>query len=222
MNRNARWLTGLAALLMFAAFAFPLWHIRLLAPQYPEGLGLLIHVNTVTGVSETDLANINSLNHYIGMKAIDPAAIPVLRIMPWILGALAATGLMVAFAGRRRLLVAWLGGFLALAIVGLVEFWRWEYDYGHNLDLEQAIIKVPGMTYQPPLIGSKQLLNFTAISMPTTGAILLGIAFLLGLVAVVLSVRAARATPAARVTQGPTDGVPFRGARAELEPLGGR
>lgn len=49
----------------------------------------------------------------------------------------------------------------------MVDFWRWEYDYGHNLDPNAAII-VPGMAYQPPLIGFKQLLNFGAYSIPDT------------------------------------------------------
>jgi copper chaperone NosL len=64
--------------------------------------------------------------------------------------------------------------------VGLWDFWRWEYDYGHNLDMEKAIIIVPDMTYQPPLIGSKQLLNFTATAWPGLGTIALGISFLTG------------------------------------------
>ena len=42
------------------------------------------------------------------------------------------------------------------------------------------------MTYQPPLIGSKQLLNFTAESWPAAGAIL-GVAFALGIAALVVA-----------------------------------
>ena len=193
MTRNARALMALAALLMIGAFALPLWHIRLLAPQYPEGLGLFIHVNTVRGAGPNDLHNINGLNHYIGMKAIDPEAIPVLHVMPWVLGALIAGGLLVALVGRRKLLVAWLGAYATAALLGLFEFWKWERDYGRNLDFENAIIKVPGMTYEPPIIGAKQLLNFTAISLPAAGAILLGVAFLLAAYSLFVSVRAARA-----------------------------
>jgi len=44
----------------------------------------------------------------------------------------------------------------------------WSYDYGHDLD-PNAAIKIPGMTYQPPLIGSKQLLNIKATSLPDIG-----------------------------------------------------
>lgn len=42
------------------------------------------------------------------------------------------------------------------------------YKYGHNLD-PHAAIKVDGQSYQPPLVGYKQLLNFTALSMPDKG-----------------------------------------------------
>jgi copper chaperone NosL len=50
----------------------------------------------------------------------------------------------------------------------MIDFYRWEYNYGHNLD-STAPIQVPGMAYQPPLIGFKQLLNFGAYSMPAAG-----------------------------------------------------
>ena len=224
MTRMARVLTALAALLMVGGFVVPLWQIRLLAPQYPEGLGLSIYVNTVRGMTENDLANINSLNHYIGMKAIDPGAIPVLNIMPWVLGLLAVGGLIVALAGRRKLLAAWLGAYATAAILGLFEFWKWEHDYGRNLDLEHAIIKIPGMSYEPPLIGSKQLLNFTAISLPAAGALLLGAAFLLGAYALFSSIRAARAarleraSKSAALKESPGTGV----TTARLQPAGNR
>ncbi|MEO7501111.1 MAG: hypothetical protein ABIW94_00600, partial [Gemmatimonadaceae bacterium] len=170
-----------------------LWHVRLTAPQYPEGLGMNIRINTVEGATETDLNNINGLNHYIGMKVIDPQTIPELRFMPWVVGALILSGLVVAAVGRRKILYFWLAGFLTLGIVGLIDFWRWEYDYGHNLDAATAIIKIPGMSYQPPLIGTKQLLNFQAVSLPGTGGILAFVAFVLGLFAVILVVRQSRA-----------------------------
>ena len=181
MTRLSRVLLAIASVLLLGAFVFPLWRIELIAPQYPEGLGMLIRVNAVTGIKPNDLANINGLNHYIGMKAIEPDAIPELRVMPWVVGGLSVLGLVAAAFGRRRLVAVWLGAFVLLAVVGLIDFWKWEYDYGHNIDFEHAIIKVPGMTYQPPLIGTKQLLNFTAASWPAGGTVCLGAAFLLGL-----------------------------------------
>ncbi|HVW99102.1 MAG TPA: hypothetical protein VHA52_01465, partial [Candidatus Babeliaceae bacterium] len=62
----------------------------------------------------------------------------------------------------------WIGALLMTAVVGISDFWRWEYSYGHHLD-PHAAIKIPGMSYQPPLLGYKQLLNFTAGSFPAIG-----------------------------------------------------
>jgi hypothetical protein len=171
LSKRSRILLALAALLLAAAYVLPLWSVSLIAPQYPEGLGMRIWLNTISGAKPNDLENINNLNHYIGMKRIVPESIPELRLMPIAVGALLALGLAVAALGRRSLARVWVGLFLVLAVAGLIDFYRWEYDYGHNLDTEDAIIKVPGMNYQPPLIGSKKLLNFTATSYPALGGI---------------------------------------------------
>jgi hypothetical protein len=173
-------------LLSLGAYFLPLWEIELQAPQYPEGLGMQIWVSTIKGVKPNDLDSINNLNHYIGMRKIEPGSIPELKFMPWILAALVALGLVAAWSGRRGLVRSWLVAFLVLAALGLADFWKWGYDYGHNLDVENAIIKVPGMTYQPPLIGSKQLLNFRATSLPGAGTILMVTSVVLGFVALAL------------------------------------
>ena len=180
MSRTARLLTVAAGLLLLVLYVAPLWRITLVAPQYPEGLGMQIHINTVRGVGPNDLANINGLNHYIGMRHIEPDAIPVLRVIPWVVAILVAGGVLTAVVGRRALLYGWLGAFLVAGLVGMVTFWWWEYDYGHHLDVAQAIIKVPGMSYQPPLLGSRQILNFTATSYPAIGSWLASVAFMLG------------------------------------------
>jgi copper chaperone NosL len=71
-------------------------------------------------------------------------------------------------------------GYALLGLLGLVDFYLWGYDYGHNLD-PTAPIKIPGMSYQPPLIGSKELLNFTAVSFPHVGGVALVLAGVLGI-----------------------------------------
>jgi hypothetical protein len=129
---------------------------------------LNIRVSTIEGQKPHDLQNINGLNHYIGMDRIEPASIPELRFMPWVLGALVILGLATAASGSRKVLLTWTAVFLVAAVAGLADFYRWEYNYGHNLNPEAAI-RVPGLTYQPPLFGSKKLLNFTASSWPGTG-----------------------------------------------------
>jgi len=200
MSRLPRVLLALASGLLLLALALPLWRVNLIAPQYPEGLGMVIDAHTVRGATEQDLGNINELNHYIGMKTIEPSQIPELRVMPWLLVGLAVFAAGAALAGKRSVLLAWLVTFAALGLVGLWDFWKWEYSYGHDLDYAHAIIKVPGMSYQPPLIGSKQLLNFTATSWPASGTFLLALAFLLGVSALFIK---GRVEPVAKTKSAP-------------------
>jgi copper chaperone NosL len=188
MRPQTRVLLMIAALLMALAYVAPLWQIGLEAPQYPEGLGMSIWIDTITGQKPNDLNSINNLNHYIGMKAIVPDAIPELRAMPFIVGALLGFGLLAAAIGRRALLYVWTVSFALAALAGLADFWQWGYDYGHNLD-PTAAIKVPGLSYQPPIIGSKQLLNFTANSWPGLGGMALAGALLIGVALCAIELR---------------------------------
>ena len=115
VRSSSRIVLAVSALALVAGFFLPLWSISLEAPQYPEGIGLQIRVNTITGTKPHDLDNINKLNHYIGMKSIEPDAIPELELMPWVLGFLVLAGLAAAALGRRWMLFAWLA---LLAAVG--------------------------------------------------------------------------------------------------------
>ena len=189
MSKLGRIFLAIASCLTLGALATPLWRIQLFAPQYPEGLGMTIHAGSVRGATENDLRSINSLNHYIGMKAIEPEEIAELRVIPWLIAGLAAVGFVVAAVGRRRLTIAWLTSFAVLGVVGMWDFRHWEFEYGHDLDYAHAIIKVPGMTYEPPLIGSKQLLNFTASSWPDIGTLLIGTAFLIAVASLFVGAR---------------------------------
>lgn len=186
MSTRSRILLVIASLSLALVFVFPLWAVYLHAPQYPEGLGMLIRVNDIGGLKPNDLENINNLNHYIGMKRIVPDSINELRIMPYIVAGLMVLGLAAAAIGRRWMARAWVAVFAAVAIVGLADFYKWEYDYGHDLDFENAIIKIPGMNYQPPLIGTKQLLNFQATSLPAPGGYVLILSLALGVLSVII------------------------------------
>ena len=167
-----------AAILLLGTFLFPIWNIDLRAPQYPEGLGLRIWINQITGLKEGDLNLINNLNHYIGMKTIHPESIPELKIIPVVIIVFVLLGLAVGVLNKKWLKASWLILLLIVLSVGLYDFYLWGYEYGHNLD-PTAPIKVPGMTYQPPLIGTKQLLNMNAKSMPAMGTYLIILSVLL-------------------------------------------
>lgn len=164
LKRLTRILTALAALALVSAYFVPLWQILMWAPQYPEGLTMKIWINTLSG----EVRTISALNHYIGMKTIEVSMFPEFEYMVYIVGVIIAIGLLAAITNRRLGLFAFLGLIVAAGIGALVDFYLWGYDYGHNLNPE-APIKIEGMSYQPPLIGTKQLLNFTAFSGPDIG-----------------------------------------------------
>lgn len=160
----SRVLIAISALLMISAYYVPLWQILMWAPQYPEGLEMKIWINTISG----DVKIISALNHYIGMKHIEVEMFPEFTYMIYIIGFIIGFGLLTALLNKRFML--WLfGGIILLSgVAALVDFYLWGYDYGHNLDPTAPIV-VPGMAYQPPLLGTKQLLNFTAFSGPDIG-----------------------------------------------------
>ena len=178
MNVLSRVLMFLAAISPGLLFLFPMWKIYLEAPQYPEGLEMHIWINEISGSSEGTLQNFNILNHYIGMEPIHAESFTELKVMPYIVLFFMIAGFAVALIGKRKLILFW-GALLILGgAVGILDFYLWLVRFGTNLSPE-APIKVQGMTYIPPLIGSKELLNFDALSLPATGSfgILLALIF---------------------------------------------
>jgi len=154
----------ISGIALFAVIVLPMWRIELDAAQYPEGLELLIYSYKLEGQVEI----INGLNHYIGMKTLHADDFIEFTVLPYLIGIFALAFILVGLLGKRKGLYMLLAAFLLFGVVSMVDFWRWLYDYGHDLD-PAAPIKVPGMAYQPPLIGFKQLLNFGAFSIPAIG-----------------------------------------------------
>lgn len=177
-------LCGLALILVLFT---PIWRIELSAPQYPEGLKLQIFANKIAG----DVDIVNGLNHYIGMKTLHTDDFIEFKLLPVIIGFFAALFILAALLAKRKWLYGAFMLFVLFGIVAMVDFWRWEYNYGHNLDPNAAII-VPGMAYQPPLIGFKQLLNFGAYSIPDIGGWLFIAAGFIMLLLVIMEWRKAR------------------------------
>lgn len=157
----------LSAVMLVISLFVPLWQIDLDAPQYPEGLKLLIWPNKIAG----DVDIINGLNHYIGMKTLHTGDFIEFTILPYLIAGFALLFAASAMVGKKRWLHFSFSALVVFGIVAMTDFWLWEYQYGHDLD-PNAAIKVPGMAYQPPLIGFKQLLNFGAYSIPAAGGFL--------------------------------------------------
>lgn len=160
----SRWVLLLGALSLVLTYFVPIWRIDLWAPQYPEGLTMKIWLSKLSGQVEI----INGLNHYIGMAHIKEEMFPEFGILPYCVAFLILAGITAALSARKKGVLAYFLLLVAAAAVALYDFWKWGYEYGHNLS-DDAPIKVPGMAYQPPLLGYKELLNFGAYSIPDIG-----------------------------------------------------
>lgn len=185
----------LGSLLLLGLFVFPLWNITLEAPQYPIPLGMDIHITKFTDEHEFDIKNINLMNHYVGMQYI-PKTIPEFQIFPWAIGIMVTLGVLIGLKGNYKLFLGWFIVMSILGIAGMYDFYLWEYDYGHNLN-PKAIMKFTNpdgsiMGFQPPLFGTKHILNFTAHSYPKAGAYLMFSGMLLTLIAFFVGKREAK------------------------------
>jgi len=144
-----------------------LWTIHFTAPQYPHGLDLHVYSYTIAGGNGgLDLSEINTLNHYVGMRKLDPAEFADLSFLPFAIGILAVIALRVAAIGDVRALLdlTVLTGYFGLFAFGRFIFML--YQYGHELD-PRAPIQLA--TFMPPIIGTKQMANFTVSSWPALG-----------------------------------------------------
>src|SRR5687768_3709279 len=101
VNLTGRALLLVAIVVLLLGAALPLWRIKLVAPQYAEGLTLDMYAyKIVAGNAGQDLAEINTLNHYIGMKPIAQADFLEMKVMPFALGVFALIGLRAVVVGR--------------------------------------------------------------------------------------------------------------------------
>ena len=180
-------------LFLLGLFSFPLWNIMLGAPQYPEPLGMNIHIDGLRDMNEFDLQNIDGLNHYIGMRKLPkPEEMWEFSTFPLVIGGMVALGVLIGLLGfigkiGYKWFLGWFIFMSILGILGMYDFNAWMVDYGTNLD-PNAIMKLSNpdgtpMVYSPPLFGKADMLNFKVTSLPSTGAWLMFIGMMLTLVA---------------------------------------
>ncbi len=154
---------------------FPWWALRLVAPQYKEGLYIWVYPYKMDG--EIDI--INSLNHYIGMKEFSEASFPELDYLPYIIGGIAFITIIIALIRNRTALMIWTGVVLVLAMLGVYDIYRWLRTFGTNLDPSAPINIDP---FIPPIVGTNQLANFETFSFFSYGAVLCTIAIIILLI----------------------------------------
>ncbi|HLS28555.1 MAG TPA: hypothetical protein VK041_07880 [Opitutales bacterium] len=167
----SRILLIVGAIALVATFFFPLWQIHLRAPQYPLGLDLYIYsYELVGGRDGADLAEINILNHYIGMQEIKEADFVEMKWIPFALGFFILLSLRAVVFGRMGNLVDILTLFLYFGLFSMVNFYYRLYTYGTNLDPRAPMTTEP---FVPVMIGGQKIANFTQYSYPHISGYLL-------------------------------------------------
>lgn len=153
--------------LLLAAF-LPLWRFELQAPQFPNGLSVDVYSYTLVGGHDgADLRDLNALNHYVGMKRIDPTTLNDLGWLPFGFGAIVLLVLRVAAIGNVSALVDLSVITTYFAAFSGARFVHALHGLGHQLSADAPIKLEP---FTPPLMGAKQIGAITSYAQPGAGA----------------------------------------------------
>ena len=190
LDWKARAIVLVAVLLLIPTTFLPMWNMTMYANQYPDGLRLAIHSwKLEAGNRGIDLQEINTLNHYIGMKPLDPKDFLEFKWLPFAIGFFILFGLRTVVIGKVVGLVDLLVLFIYFGIFSLASFYYRLYVYGHYLEPTAAVKVAP---FTPPIIGHQTLANFEVYSFPGLGSYCMGIVPLLLAFALFLAFSSAR------------------------------
>jgi hypothetical protein len=160
----------IARVLLLVSLFVPFWNMTLVAPQYPNDLHLIGYVNHLAG----DVAEIDSLNHYIGMRPLGEAAqfersvgvyvmiffVVLLELASWI---------------HSRWTVLLILPVLFFPAVFLLDLHYWMSNFGLNLD-PSAPLSNSVDPFVPPVLGTGMVGQFKTVATPGIGMILATIA----------------------------------------------
>ncbi|HED53606.1 MAG TPA: cytochrome C [Phycisphaerales bacterium] len=159
-----------ARLLLLVSLFVPFWHMELVAPQYPDNLHLIAYVNHLAG----DVSEIDSLNHYIGMRPLGEAAQVERSIGVYVLIGFVMLLELASWVHSRWAVLLVLPA-LTFPIAFLVDLHLWMSHFGMNLD-PNAPLSNSVDPFVPPVLGTGMVGQFKTIAQPGLGLILSSIA----------------------------------------------
>jgi copper chaperone NosL len=168
-------LIALSAVLLVLSIFFPWWQMVFFAPQYPEGLNIIVYPNKLEG--EIDI--VNGLNHYIGMENFSEENFPQLQYLSYLVIGLAVITLLVALLRNKKLLYGLIGLFVVGGTLGIITLRKALVHFGTNLS-PTAPIKID--PFVPPILGHNTVANFLTNSILGYGTYFLIAAFILLLI----------------------------------------
>jgi len=151
-------LLATAAVLLLISMLLPYWSMTLNAPQYPNGLEVLVYINRLTG----DVNEVDGLNHYIGMRPLGEAAqlersVSIAAVSILVLLVLSAIFVHTKWAALLALPA------VLMPFVFLADMYFWMRDFGLNLD-PTAPLSGAIEPFVPPIWGSGKLAQFETVA----------------------------------------------------------
>lgn len=185
----------IARVLLLVSLFLPYWHMELFAPQYPENLTLTAYVNHLSG----DVAEIDGLNHYIGMRPLEEAAQVERSIGVYLLIGFVVLLELAGFIHSRWAVLLVLPCLLFPAVF-LVDLHLWMSHFGMNLDPDAPLSSAID-PFVPPVLGTGVIGQFKTVASPGAGLILATVASVVLLTALFFHRRAY--LPLVRATRTP-------------------
>jgi copper chaperone NosL len=169
-------MTLVASILLLISLKYPLWQMRLEAPQYrgEEALRIAVHPNAIRG----DVRELSVLDQYIGVHV--PARLPQFKWLPatLIIGAILTICAVFVPAGIRRLSMMLSAlALIAALTTAAIQARSQIYKIGHNRDQHTPLAGVQDFT--PPFLGRTKIAQFEVSSRFGLGAWLIGSALAL-------------------------------------------
>lgn len=175
--------------IVFAISHFFLWwELRLVAPQFPQGLFIQATSFEIQDSPKTqfnDIREVDGLNHYIGMMSLGDAAklemsIAVPAIIVFILLGVVAVVWKAKWASLLTIPI------VLFPFVYLADLAYWLWYAGHNLDPTAAITLE---SFTPRVLGTGMIAQFSTVAAFRPGWYIALAAAIICLLAIVLSVK---------------------------------
>lgn len=152
-----------ARVLLLVSLFLPYWHMELQAPQYPGGLHMTAYLNSLSG----DVAEIDGLNHYIGMRSLYEAARFERAVGVFVMIAFVVMLELAAYI-HTRWAVLLVAPVVFFPIVFLVDLQLWMRHFGLNLD-PHAPLSSAVKPFVPTALGKGGIGQFVTIATPGIG-----------------------------------------------------
>lgn len=153
----------IAGAVLLVSFSQPYWKMTLYAPQYPKGLHVQAYLNRLEG----DVAEIDGLNHYIGMRPLNDAA-QLERQMSLIALIVLATLVGATIFIHSKWAAALTLPAIAFPAGFLLDLYFWLDHFGQNLD-PKAALSSSIKPFTPPVLGEGVIGQFRTVASPHVG-----------------------------------------------------